>query len=261
MQRDVEKAQRLKARWAVGEGTLGTQLAMTDATAIEIFGRAGYDWAVIDTEHAAQTTVTVKTLLQVASATPMVPLVRILRLDGDEVRRWLDLGASGILCPLVQTSDEARELVGACRYPPTGRRSYGPRRAGGYGFEASEYFRLAASVCICLVMIESGLGVDNADDIMGVEGVDGVIVGPMDLSIDLGCFGEFTSSTYVTAIERVADAARRHSKAMGIAARDMQDAREWREKGYSLVMLGGDETMLMQGAAQAIDSWRAEWSG
>ena len=254
---DIDKAVALKERLRRGDPTIGAQLTLTDSTVVEIFGRAGYDWAVIDTEHAAQSQVTVKSLLQAASSTAMVALVRLLRMDIDDVRRWLDFGAAGVLCPFVQTAEEATQLVRACRYPPLGTRGYGPRRAGGYGFDSVEYFARASDACICLVIIESRLGVENCDTILAVDGVDGVIIGPMDLSIDLGAFMDFSSPSYVEAVERVAAAAARHGKAMGTAAYDSHQANEYVGKGYTLLMVGGDDVFLMEGAKRAVDSWRA----
>src|SRR5207253_4638909 len=116
---------------------------------IEIMARAGYDWLVIDTEHSAHNITSVRAMLQAATYTEAVVVARPLRLDSDEIRRFLDLGAQGILCPFINTGEEAERLVQACRYPPAGIRGYGPRRAGMYGFDGDEYFRDANMSLFC----------------------------------------------------------------------------------------------------------------
>jgi len=117
-------------------------------------------------------------MLQAAAHTDAVLLARPLRFDADEIRRLLDLGSPGVLCPFINSGDEATKLVQACRYPPAGIRGYGPRRAGVYGFDGDQYFQEANDAMIITGIIESAQAIENIDDIVKVDGFDGVTIGP-----------------------------------------------------------------------------------
>lgn len=185
---ELQKALELKSKLKTGKACFGAQLAPCDPAVAEIFRRAGYDWLIIDTEHAASDTFTVRAMLQAATHMTAMALARPLRLDADLIRRYLDLGSPGVLCPFINNGEEARRLVAACRYPPAGIRGYGPRRAGVYGTDADDYFREANDAILCISIIESKAAIENIEDIVSTDGIDGVCIGPMDLSIDLGCF-------------------------------------------------------------------------
>jgi 2-keto-3-deoxy-L-rhamnonate aldolase RhmA len=244
MIRELEKALRFRERIGSGKACLGVQIAMTDPAIVEILARAGYDWLVIDTEHSVHNTASMRAMLQAACHTEAVVLARPLRLDNDEIRRFLDLGAQGILCPFINTGEEAQQFVHACRYPPAGVRGYGPRRAGVYGFDADEYFKGANQALICIPIIESQLAVENIEAIVGVEGIDGVTIGPMDLSISLQVFKQFDHPKYLAAVQRVADACRKFGKAMGTGCYSLDHAKKCVQDRDVLVLAGGDDSLL-----------------
>jgi 2-keto-3-deoxy-L-rhamnonate aldolase RhmA len=252
------KARELKAKLRAGKLCLGAQLALSDPAVAEIFGRAGYDWLVIDTEHAASDTFTVRAMLQAAEHTSAVVIVRPLRLDPDTIRRFLDLGSPGVLCPFINTGEEARRLVQACRYPPGGIRGYGPRRAGVYGFDADEYFRQANEAMICIPIIESREAVENIEAIVSVDGIDGVSVGPMDLSISLGCFKQFESPPYLEAVDKIRRACRKHNKAMGTGCYSLDHARHCVENGDTLLLVAGDDQFLAAEARRCLSALKGE---
>ena len=242
--RELDKARRFKQKLKANELCLGAQLALSDSVVAEIFGRAKFDWLVIDTEHSAQSLLTVKAMLQAATATDAVALARPLRLDADEIRRFLDLGSPGVFCPFVNNGADARLLVSACRYPPAGIRGWGPRRAAGYGFDTAEYMATANDSMICIPIIESREAIENIDEIVAVDGIDGVSIGPMDLSISLGCFQEFTNSTYIAAVEKVRAACQRYGKAMGTGCYSGEHALVCIDAGDSLLLVAGDDLFL-----------------
>jgi 4-hydroxy-2-oxoheptanedioate aldolase len=244
MIRELEKARKFKSKVAAGQSCYGAQIALSDPAIVEIFGRAGFDWLVIDTEHAANNTITVRAMLQAGAHTEAVILARPLRLDQDEVRRFLDLGAHGILCPFINTGEEARRLVEACRYPPAGIRGYGPRRAGVYGFDADEYFREANSALSCLPIIESQEAVDRIEEIVRVDGIDGVVIGPLDLSISLGVYKQFEHATYLEAIDRVRKGCQKFGKAMGHGCYSIEHAKSCTAQRDALLLIGGDDAYL-----------------
>ena len=143
MLRELEKARAMKERLKAGDLTVGAQLSLEDSAVVEIFGRAGYDYVLVDAEHGAATPQVMKSMLQAGQHTDTVVLARAMRLDAELVRLYLDLGSPGVACPFIEDASQAQHLVDSCRYPPKGIRGYGPRRAGNYGFDADEYFEQA----------------------------------------------------------------------------------------------------------------------
>ena len=245
---ELAKAEQLTSRLLNRELVIGGQITFTDPGIVEILGRAGYDFLAIDVEHSAHTVDTVRDLLLAGIGTDAVMLVRPLRLDGDEIRRYLDIGAAGILCPFVQSEKDAADLVAACRYPPTGRRSYGPRRAAGYGYEADGYLQRSDQSVICIPIIETASAVENIDGILSVDGINAVLIGPADLSLSLGVFGDYESDTYVQALDRVRESCARTGKVFGQGCYSLDYAEACRARGDTFLMIGGDDLSLRLGA-------------
>jgi 4-hydroxy-2-oxoheptanedioate aldolase len=256
MIREIEKAKKLKTKLRTGMPCFGAQIALCDPAVAEIFGRAGFDWLVVDTEHSANNTSTLRSMLQAATHTEAVMVGRPLRLDPDEIRRFLDLGAQGILCPFINTGEEARRLVEASRYPPAGIRGYGPRRAGIYGFDADEYFQHADDALFCIPIIETESGVKNIEEIVSADGIDGVTIGPMDLSISLNVFKQFEHPAYLAAVERVRDACGKWGKAMGTGCYSLEHAKRCAEAGDALLLVGGDDIFLANESRRWIEDLR-----
>jgi 4-hydroxy-2-oxoheptanedioate aldolase len=255
---ELEKARKLKSKIRSGAQCFGAQIALSDPAVAEIFGRAGFDWLVIDNEHSANDARTLRSMLRAAAHTQAVVLGRPLRLDPDEIRRYLDLGAQGILCPFINTGKEARNLVDACRYPPQGIRGYGPRRAGVYGFDADEYFHQANEALLCITIIESEQGVQNIEEIVSVEGIDGVTIGPMDLSISLKIFKQFEHPAYRTAVDRVRAACTKYGKAMGTGCYSLDHAKQSAEAGDVLLLVGGDDLFLANESRRWLGALRGQ---
>jgi 4-hydroxy-2-oxoheptanedioate aldolase len=252
MRVELEKARNLRSRLEAGQSCVGTQASLIDPSVMEIFGAAGFDWIAIDTEHGAHSPVSVRAMLQAAAHTGAVAIVRVLRLDGREIGHMLDLGAGGILCPFIDTAEQARDLVAATRYPPEGTRSYGPRRAGGFGLEQADHMTLVGEALICLAMIESEAAVANIEQIIAVKGITGVVIGPLDLSIDLGVPGDFGAASYVAAIARVREACREHGTPMGIGCASLEQAKEVVQPGDQLLLVGGDDLAIASEARRTV---------
>lgn len=255
---ELAKAEKFKAKLRRREPCLGAQIALSDPAVAEIMGRAGFDWLLIDTEHTAGNALVVRAMLQASVHAQAVALARPLRLDPDEIRRFLDIGSPGVACPFISSGEEASRLVRACRYPPEGVRGYGPRRAAGYGFDVDEYFQQANKAMICIPIVESRESVQNIEDIVATDGIDGICLGPMDLSISLGCFKEFHCSTFTDAVEQVRKACGKHKKAMGTGCYSMDHARECLERGDSLLLVGGDDTFLAAESDRCLRALRGQ---
>jgi 2-keto-3-deoxy-L-rhamnonate aldolase RhmA len=256
MIRELEKAQALKKRLREGELAIGAQVELADPAVVEILGRAGYDWLVIDAEHTPHGSESMQAMLQAGVHGDAVVLARPLRFDADMIRHYLDLGSPGVLCPFIEGGAEAQSLVNACRYPPAGIRGYGPRRAGVYGFDAGEYFEIANESLLCIPMIESQRAVDAIDEIVAVDGIDAVCIGPMDMSINLGVYRDFEDERYVQAVDTVRQACKRHGKAMGTGTYSLDHARACRDSGDQLLLALVDDQALRDGAVATVAALR-----
>ncbi len=174
----------VKATWRAGEITYGAWLTIPSSLPAEALAHQGYDWICIDMQHGAIDYAAALSMLTAISTTPTIPFVRVPWNDFSIINRVLDAGAMGVVVPMVNSADEARAAVSACRYAPKGARSWGPIRASiALG---ADYVQHADDEIACIVMIETKQAVERLDDILAVPGIDAVYVGPGDLSITLG---------------------------------------------------------------------------
>jgi 2-keto-3-deoxy-L-rhamnonate aldolase RhmA len=248
---------QLKAALAAGRVALGAQLRFGSPAIAELFGLAGYDWLLIDTEHAPQTPVGVRDQLQGAGCTPATALVRVAKNDPDLIKLYLDMGAAGIVAPFVNTPGEAKAGADACRYPPRGTRGWGPDRAAGYGLRSQEYTEASDREVLFAPIIESAQAIENIEGILGVEGVDSCIVGPVDLSISLGAPFEYQGAVFQRALDAVLEAAQRTGKPAGIGVYgpvfESTLAAALVARGFRLLLVGGDEWVLGAGCRLVLD--------
>lgn len=248
---------RLKNLLDADEPAFGTQLRFGSPAIAELAGLAGFDWILIDTEHAPQTPVTVQSQIQAICCTPATPIVRITRTDPDLIKLYLDMGAMGIVVPFVNTPEEAKLGADACRYPPRGTRGWGPHRAAGYGLFEEKYTARVDDVLVYLPIIESAEAVERIDDIMAVDGVDGCIVGPVDLCISLGVPFQFDHPKYVDALRRVRKAGQQTEKPVGHpllgSLDDEENVRRQVDEGVRLLLVGGDEPVLKDGFRRSVE--------
>ena len=256
MTRELEKSRAVKDRLVRGEVILAAQIGLTDPAVVEILGDSGFDVLIVDVEHGPHSTETVQAMLQAGVATEAVVLARPLRLDPDLIRLYLDLGSPGIVCPFVETTDQAERLVAACLYPPAGSRGYGPRRAGRYGAASVSYFETANDSMLCIPIIESAEAIKNIDEIVSVDGIDTVCIGPADLSISLGTPMEYESTAYLEAFAAVNAACARHGKPMGTGAFNLEHARSCRERGVQFLLAFGDDGAIRAGALATVEALR-----
>jgi 2-dehydro-3-deoxyglucarate aldolase len=237
-------AHRLRQR----ELLLGTIVTLPAPEVAEVLSAGGLDWLFVDTEHAALDFLAAQTLLQAA----LVPcIVRVA--DGGEatLKKALDIGATGVVVPMVNTAQQARAIVSFCKYPPRGVRGVGLVRAQGYGFDFQRYIRSANDETVVVVQCEHIAAVDAIASIVAVDGVDAVFVGPYDLSGSMGRLGEVEHPEVLAAIARVADACRRAGRALGIYVGSAEKAKPFIAQGYTLIAVGMD-TMHLGEAARSI---------
>ena len=175
---------RLREIWKRDEAALGGWLAVPNTFTAELMSRLGFDWLTIDMQHGLIDYQAALQMLQAMTASETVSMVRVPWNEPGIIGKVLDAGAEGVIVPMVNTREQSEAAAAACRYPPLGRRSFGPTRAALVG--GSDYFDRANDEIICLIMIETQQALDNLDEILDVPGIDGVYVGPNDLSVSLG---------------------------------------------------------------------------
>lgn len=232
-----------------GRAQFGLWLGLADPYGAEIAAGAGFDWLLIDGEHAPNDVRSILAQLQAVAAYPSHPIVRPVTGDTAVIKQMLDIGAQTLLVPMVETAEQAAALVAATRYPPHGVRGVGAALARASRWSAIPRYLDRAEEEICLlVQVESRRGLENLDAIASVEGVDGVFFGPADLSASLGLIGQ-PGHPEVTAligdgITRVAAA----GKAPGVLATDEALARGYAAKGALFVGVGVDTTLYARAA-------------
>lgn len=237
--------------------TVGAWLQLGSPMAAEILAKAQPDWLMIDMEHGPGDIMTLIAQIQAMVPYGVVPLARAPWNDFVSIKRILDAGVMGILVPYVSTAEEARQAVLACRYPPEGIRGVaGSPRAAGYGMDGRRYLDGANEQILVMVQIETRKGLENVENIAAVEGLDGIFVGPMDLSCSLGHFAEPNHVEVQAQIRRIEEATLRSGKFLGTVAGNMQEARKLYDRGYDLVVPMSDSTALGKLALQTFDSFR-----
>lgn len=228
---------------------IGLWQALASPYTAEICAGAGFDWLLFDGEHAPNDIPLLLAQLQAVAAYPVEPVVRLPVGDPTLIKQVLDIGARSLLIPMVETAEQARRLVQATRYPPAGIRGVGSAigRAGRWA-RTTDYLREAEREICLLLQVESRAGLENVDAIAGTEGVDGVFIGPSDLSAALGHIGNPGHAEVRRAIEGAIQTICGRGKAAGLLMADETMARHYLGKGAAFLAVGTDVTILARGA-------------
>ncbi|OYU07686.1 MAG: 2,4-dihydroxyhept-2-ene-1,7-dioic acid aldolase [Pseudomonas sp. PGPPP1] len=237
-----------KARLKAGEPQIGLWLGLADAYCAELAANAGFDWLLIDGEHAPNDLRSLLGQLQAIAPYPSQPIIRPVVGDTALIKQVLDIGVQTLLVPMVESADQARELVRAITYPPHGVRGVGSALARASRWNSvPDYLDKADEEMCLLVQIENTVGLANLDEIASVDGVDGVFIGPADLSAAMGHRGNPGHPDVQAAIEDAIARVRKAGKAVGILSADETLARRYLELGATFVAVGVDTTVLMRG--------------
>lgn len=248
----------LKNRLINGETLLGCWLNLGSSLTAEITGLAGFDWLLIDIEHGVGGEKEVLYQLQALEHTPAAPVVRVESYDRQRIHRVLDLGAEGIMCPRINNVTEAKKAVTGLYYPPKGSRGVAKMvRATGFGRNFSDYRRNEEKHLLGIVQIESIEVLDHLDEIAELDGVDVLFIGPSDLSMSLGNFGQFDHPLFKDAVKKTIHAARKAGKATGILLGDPGDFKMYHEMGITMIACGSDATFVASGARTMVQKLKA----
>jgi 4-hydroxy-2-oxoheptanedioate aldolase len=235
----------IKDRWGRGP-VLGAWMFLREPMTAEAAARAGYDYVVVDMQHGIASESEMLAMIQATEAAGAIPVVRVAHNDATSIGRALDSGALAVIVPMVNDAESARRAVAACRYAPVGSRSYGPVAA--ITRYSNDYAQVANQTVACIVMIETKEAVERIDSILAVPGIDGVHVGPVDLSLTLGLppGTDHEDESFATAIRTIVDACERHGIVPGIHA-DAALAEKWRAAGFRLITVGYDQFAVLVG--------------
>jgi 4-hydroxy-2-oxoheptanedioate aldolase len=249
---------RLRSIWSEGGTVVNGWLHIPSSFSAEVMAHAGLDSLTIDMQHGPVDYGSLVPMLQAISTTDTVPVVRVPWHDPGIIMRVLDAGAYAVICPMVDTPEQAETFVGACRYPPTGYRSYGPYRAALYGGEG--YTEHADDAIVTIAMIETRKALENLEGILEVKGLDAVFVGPSDLGQSLG-YGpgpDREEPEVVEAIDGVLDAALERGLATGIFTGSPEHASRMVQKGFRFVNVSTDAQLLAGAAAEVVAKLKGE---
>jgi 2-dehydro-3-deoxyglucarate aldolase/4-hydroxy-2-oxoheptanedioate aldolase len=249
----------LKIRAQNGEKILGTMLMnLSNPDIPTIFKVCGFDLFVIDSEHGYMDYSSIAAMISVAKAEGICVIVRIPEVRREVVLKYMEMGADGLLLPNVQTKEQAEKLVEYSKYAPLGDRGVALLKAhAGYKAQnASEYMKKANEDTILMVQIESGIGVANIDDIIGVEGIDVAFIGPNDLSQSLGIMGQFEHEEFINAIDKIIASAKAHGKVCGMHMGNIPPLLKWHEKGMNFNLFSNETAMILSSSKDAIFKYK-----
>ncbi len=247
----------VRQRLQQGEPSIGTWMALPSPEAAEYVSKLGFDWLVVDTEHNPVDIRTLAQMFAAMSESGIAPMVRIPWNSPENFKRVLDAGAWGIVVPMVNSREEAEMAVAATRYPPTGERSVGGgRHAMSFGTSAAEYYRNANDQVLLVAQIEHIDGVNNAEEILSVPGVDACFIGPNDLAasmgLGLGVSLEADHPELVEAILHVRDTAKKHGVAPGVHTSGAEGVNFRIDQGFQFCAMASELRYMIGGLQDAI---------
>ena len=248
---------RLRQLWAEDKAAVNGWLGIANSFSAEVMAHQGWDTLTIDMQHGVIDYAALVPMLQAISSTATVPVVRVPWLEPGILMKALDAGAYALICPMINTREDAQKLVAYTHYAPQGTRSFGPIRASLYG--GADYPQHANQTIVTFAMIETAQALDNLDAILSVEGLDAIYIGPSDLSLSLGCKPVFddVDAPVQQAIEHIVARAKAHGVVAGIHNGRCDVALARIELGFRFVTLGSDARLLAAGSQELLAPMRA----
>lgn len=248
---------RLRTLWQSGGAAINGWLAIPNSFSAETMAHQGWDSLTIDLQHGVVDYQSMVPMLQAISTTDTVPVVRVPWLEPGIIMKTLDAGAYGVICPMINTREDAQKLVAWSHYAPRGTRSFGPIRAFLYG--GADYPQHANDTIVTFAMIETAQALDNLDAILSVEGLDAIYIGPSDLSLALGCRPVFddVDPKAQEAIDHILERAKAHGLVAGIHNGTPEGAMARIAKGFQFTTVSSDARLMAAGAQQIVSKMRA----
>ncbi|MFB6112886.1 MAG: HpcH/HpaI aldolase/citrate lyase family protein [Halodesulfurarchaeum sp.] len=245
-------------RLTAGEPVAATWISLGEPAIAEIASELGFDLAFFDAEHTQfdlETVVHHVRALESAGSTASV--LRVPSGDPTYLKRVLDIGLSGVMVPMVETAADAESVVEATTYPPDGRRGTGVARAQAYGESLGPYFESADEQLLRIPQIETTTAVENVEEIVAVDGIEALFLGPLDLSVSLGSIGDYHSEQWVESVETVLEASHDEDTPVGIIAGDEDELEYFHDLGFDWQIVGLDVGYLRAGATESLETYRS----
>lgn len=246
----------VREKLRAGQPTIGSFLGLGSPNVAELLAHAGFDWLVIETEHNGLDSAEIEHMLMAMNGTATIPLVRVPSSNPVFIQRALDMGAMGVVVPLVRTAAEVEAVVRATRFPPQGTRSFGPLRAAQYTFDNEDYFNRANDNILVVLILETREALENLEAIAAVPGLDVLYLGPFDLCLSLGLnpmhqpFPEIEA-----ALERAQAVGRTNNVAVGTGAGTPDQLRQQQAQGFTFLGYGPDYSLLAQAARAGLSAF------
>lgn len=237
---------KTKARLGAGEPVFGVFVPFYSPTVVELLGIGGFDFVIIDCEHGPMVPETAEHMVRAAEFSGATPIIRVAQNVQQVILRYLDIGAQGVHIPMVNTKADAEAVVSSVKYPPQGRRGLAGVRAANYGAKEplAEYVMAANEETMVVCHLETTQAVENLREIVAVEGLDVVFIGPTDLSTSMGYPGQATHPAVHEVITRAIDTITGAGKTAGIMARDVPSAKQYLEMGARYITMGANYMIL-----------------
>lgn len=251
-----------KLRRAIEENghAVGTFLGVSTPSIVEILGYTGLDFVVIDTEHGPYDTMPVSDLIRASQSRGMAPVVRVADVTHKEIQRAVDNGAEGIIIPCLRSMDDFRKAVELCKFPPLGSRGFIKARGSGFGNEEwaegtlEEYMHNSNEKVLLLPQCETREALENIEAIVDIEGIDGIFIGPFDLSISMGIPGQFDAPQFRRAVSRVLTACKEAGKLCMIFTSSVEEAKAYMDQGFDAVANSIDTIMFRNAYKEMMDA-------
>lgn len=250
-------ANQLRLRLAAGKAAVNGWLAIPSGFSAEVMAQCGWDSVTVDMQHGVQDYQSMVQCFQAMQAHPVTPLVRVPWNEPGIIGKVLDGGAMGVICPMVNTAQEASILADSCLYPPAGKRSNGPIRAAMYG-EASSYQATANQEILVIPMIETQQGIDNIDEILSVPGISGIYIGPSDMGLSLGMIPilDREEPVILDIYSRLLASCKKHGKFAGLHNGSAAYAARMIQMGFQFVTIANDSGLMARAAREAVTATR-----
>lgn len=246
---------KIKERLQKGELVVGTIISeIRNPNIAYMLSQCGFDFFIIDNEHGSYHVETIANMVAAARGAGISVIIRIPEITRENILKPLDAGAAGLLVPMVNTAQEAKEVIQHAKYPPMGKRGAALRRPHNMykKVDAARYLKQANENTFIAVQAETAESIKNINEIAAVEGVDCIFVGPFDLSISLGIPGQINHTLEVEAIEKIAKACKEHKKMAGILMFDKKLLKKWINKDFRFAVYSSDITMLADAASDTV---------
>lgn len=247
----------VRSKVLAGKPTIGSFMGLGSPNVAELMSHSGFDWLVIETEHNGLDAAEVEHMLMAMNGTDTIPIVRVPSAYPVYIQRALDMGGMGIVVPMVKTAAEARAIVSATRYPPTGTRGFGPLRASRYTYDNADYFTRANDHILVVLIIETKEALDNLEEIASVPGIDVLFIGPADLSIALGKSPlDPASPELEAALDLALQVGRKTGKGVGFGTSSPAGLEKLVERGFTWIVYGPDYFLIKSAINSGIEEFQ-----